>query len=419
LEVRAQFPSKLKFLFEPHRYKVARGGRGSAKSWSVARALLIQGKEKPLRIGCFREIQKSIKDSVHALLKDQIQLLGFGKEYEVLTNEIRGINGTTFLFGGLADHTVESIKSFEGLDRAWVEEGQTVSKKSWGILIPTIRKTGSEIWVTYNPDLDTDETHQRFTIKSPTDCVNELINYTDNPWFNEVLEQERLDCLRDYPKDYPNIWEGKCRPAAVGAIYYDEIEDAQNSGRICNLPYDPMLKVHVVVDLGWNDSTSIIMVQKNASEVRIIDYIEDSHKKLDEYSSMLKEKKYNWGNMYLPHDGYNENVNAASAYKILSALGWTIQAREALIEMNIEGGIKAARMIFNRCYFDKTNTVRLIECLKRYKRVVSKATNEASAPLHDEYSHGADAFRYLAVSIEQMSNDEWGGNLKYPSLGKF
>lgn len=416
--VKAQFPEKLSFLFEKYRYKVLRGGRGSAKSWSVARALLIQGKLEPLRIGCFREVQKSIKDSVHALLKDQIQLLGFGKEYEVLANEIRGTNDTQILFGGLSDHTVESIKSFEGLDRAWVEEGQTVSKKSWSILIPTIRKLESEIWVTYNPDLDTDETHQRFTIKEPSDCMNVLINYNDNPWFNQVLEQERLDCLRDYPKDYANIWEGKCRPAAVGAIYYDEIEDAQANNRICNLPYDPMLKVHVIFDLGWNDATSILMVQRNASEIRIIDYIEDSHKKLDEYSNMLKERKYNWGNVYLPHDGYNENVNAASAYKILNALGWTIQPREALIQMDVESGIKAARMIFNRCYFDKTKTVRLIECLKRYKRVVNKATNEASSPLHDEYSHGADAFRYLAVSIEQMNNDVWsGGKLNYPSLG--
>jgi phage terminase large subunit len=421
LEVRAQFPAKLKFLFEPHRYKIARGGRGSAKSWSVARALLIQGKENSLRIGCFREIQKSIKDSVHALLKDQIELLGFGKEYEVLNNEIRGANGTTFLFGGLADHTVESIKSFEGLDRAWIEEGQTVSKKSWGILIPTIRKDGSEIWVTYNPDLDTDETHQRFTIKDPTDCVNVLINYNDNPWFNSVLEQERLDCLRDYPKDYPNIWEGKCRPAAAGAIYYDEMESAQNNEQIINLPYDPKLKVHVIVDLGWNDAMSIIMVQKNLSEVRIIDYIEDSHKKLSEYSSLLKEKKYNWGTMYLPHDGYNEDVKAESAYKILTGLGWDIPPRESLIEMGVEEGIKAARMTFPRCYFDKAKTVRLVECLKRYKRNINTSTDEANKPRHDEYSHGADAFRYLAVNVEQMTNDDWNksGKLNYPSLGKF
>ena len=340
MEVRAQFPSKLKFLFEPHRYKVLRGGRGSAKSWSVARALLIQGKQQPLRIGCFREVQKSIKDSVHALLKDQIQMLGFGAEYEVLTNEIRGRNGTQFLFGGLADHTVESIKSFEGLDRAWVEEGQTVSKKSWSILIPTIRKDGSEIWITYNPDLDTDETHQRFTVNEPPDCVNVLINYTDNPWFNSVLEMERLSCLRDYPKDYPNIWEGKCRPAAVGAIYYDEMEDAEANGRLCNVPYDPKLKVHVVVDLGWNDSMAIIMVQKNASEVRVIDYIEDSHKKLSEYSQMLKERPYNWGRMFLPHDGYSQDVKADSACKILRDLGWDVPERDEIVEMDVENGIK-------------------------------------------------------------------------------
>ena len=417
MQVNAQFPDKLSFLFEPYRYKVLRGGRGSTKSWSVARALLIQGKLEPLRIGCFREIQKSIKDSVHALLKDQINLMGLGKEYEVLANEIRGNNGTQILFGGLADHTVESIKSFEGLDRCWVEEGQTVSKKSWGILIPTIRKDNSEIWVTYNPDLDTDETHQRFTIKSPTGCKNVLINYNDNPWFNSVLEQERLDCLRDYPKDYQNIWEGKCRPAAVGAIYYDEIEEAQNNDQICNVPYDPKLKVHVIVDLGWNDAMAIIMVQKSASEVRVIDYIEDSHKKLSDYSRILKALPYNFGTMYLPHDGYTQDVKADSAYNILTGLGWTIPPRDGFVEMNVENGIKAARMLFNRCYFDKTKTVRLIECLKRYKRSINQTTQTANQPLHDEYSHGSDAFRYLSVNIELMTNDDWGVDLKYPSLG--
>jgi phage terminase large subunit len=418
-EVRAQFPSKLRYLFEPHRYKVARGGRGSAKSWSFARALLIQAEAEELRIGCFREVQKSIKDSVHALLKDQIEILGMGSEFEVLTNEIRGLrNNSQFLFGGLADHTVESIKSFEGLDRAWVEEGQTVSKKSWGILIPTIRKDGSEIWISYNPDLDTDETHQRFTIKSPTDTVNVLVNYNDNPWFNSVLEQERLDCLRDYPKDYPNIWEGKCRPAAEGAIYYDEIEAADTDGRLENAPYDPRLKVHVVVDLGWNDAMSIIMVQKNSAEIRIIDYIEDSHKKLDEYSQMLKERKYNWGRMYLPHDGYSEDVKAESACKIMRGLGWDVPEREEIVEMDVESGIKAARMIFPRVYFDKGKATRLIECLKRYRRVVNKSTNEPSTPLHDEYSHGADAFRYLALAAEQMRNEEpvWKP-INYPKGG--
>jgi phage terminase large subunit len=405
--VTAQFPEKLGFLFEPHRYKVARGGRGSGKSWSFARALLILASQSKLRIACFREIQKSIKDSVHRLLGDQIELLGLGGDYEILQNEIRNIRtGSVFLFSGLSDLTSDSIKSFEGVDIAWVEEGQTTSKRSWSILIPTIRKNGSEIWISYNPDLETDETHDRFAINPPDDCVSVLMNYHDNPWFPEVLEQERLTCLARYPKDYGNIWEGKCRPAAEGAIYYDEMQEIQDEGRIINLPHDAKYKTHVIVDLGWNDAMSIIMVQKNISELRIIDYIEDSHKKLSEYSQMLKERQYNWGRMIIPHDGYNESVAAASPYKILSDLGWSIPPRQDLVEMNVENGIKATRMIFNRCYFDKDKTARLVECLKRYRRSVPKSTNESRTPVHDEYSHGADAFRYMALAIDQLNTSE-------------
>lgn len=419
MEARAKFPEKLGFLFYPKRYKVARGGRGSAKSWSFARALLILASQSTLRVGCFREVQKSISDSVHKLLSDQIQILGLGNQYQVLNDAIRNIrNGSEFLFAGLSDKTAESIKSFEGLDIAWVEEAQAVSKRSWSILIPTIRKDGSEIWVSYNPDLETDETHQRFTIDPPLDCVSVLVNYSDNPWFPAVLEQERLECKRRYPKDYPNIWEGKCRPAAEGAIYYDEMESVTNNGQIINLPYDPKLKVHIVVDLGWNDAMSIGLVQKNVSEIRIIDYIEDTHRKLTDYSQELRERKYNWGKMFIPHDGYNERVESPSAYRILKDLDWDIPSREELVEMNIENGIKATREIFPRCYFDKVKTARLIECLKRYRRVVPRNTNEPRSPMHDEFSHGADMFRYLALAEPQMKNESHSWKpIKYSNIG--
>ena len=145
------FPEKLQPLFQPNRLKVAHGGRGSAKSWGFARALLIEAARTPLRVLCTREIQKSIKDSVHRLLNDQIQAMGLGHLYDVFDTEIRGKNGSLFLFAGLAQHTVESIKSFEGVDRVWIEEAQTVTKRSWDVLTPTIRKNGSEIWVTLNP----------------------------------------------------------------------------------------------------------------------------------------------------------------------------------------------------------------------------------------------------------------------------
>ena len=126
-----EFPQKFRFLFEPHPYKCAWGGRYGLKSWSFARALLILGASKPLRILCTREVQKSIKDSVHSLLVDQAQAVGLGAFYDPLETEIRGKNGTTFLFAGLAQHTVESIKSFEGADIVWVEEARAVSDRSW------------------------------------------------------------------------------------------------------------------------------------------------------------------------------------------------------------------------------------------------------------------------------------------------
>ena len=401
----ADFPKKLQFLFDPHRYKVAYGGRGSGKSWSMARALLLQASNKPLRILCAREIQRSIKQSVHTLLNDQIQALGLGPLYEVLETEIRSRSGSSFSFTGLATNTVESIKSFEGCDVVWIEEAQTVSKKSWDILIPTIRKPDSEIWVSFNPNIDTDDTYQRFVIEPPENARVVKVNYTDNPWFPDVLETERLHSLKTNP-DYANIWEGDCKAAVDGAIYANEIREAQENGRITTVPYDPMLKVHVVFDLGFNDSMAIILCQRGVSDIRIIKYIEDNHRTLDSFSSEIRSLNYNWGTMFLPHDGKSRDYKSGlSAEDIMRKQGWTVRIVPV---SSIESGIKIARMHFHKCYFDKSAN-RLLECLKNYKRSINSSTNEPGAPLHDEYSHGADAFRYMATSVEQMKNESWGG----------
>jgi phage terminase large subunit len=380
----------------------------------MARALLIQAANKPLRVLCAREIQKSIKQSVHTLLNDQIQLLGLGAFYEVLEAEIRGINGSSFSFTGLATNTVESIKSFEGCDVVFVEEAQTVSKKSWDILIPTIRKPNSEIWVSFNPALDTDDTYTRFVVNPPENAKVVKVNYTDNPWFPEVLEIERQHSLKTNP-DYANIWEGDCKAAVDGAIYSNEIREAQEEGHITNVPYDPMLKVHVVMDLGWNDSMSVILCQKGVSDLRIIGYIEDDHRTLDSYSAQLKNLPYNWGTMFLPHDGQSKDFkHGISAEDIMRKLGWDIRI---VPKQDIESGIKLARMNFHRIYFDKSAN-RLVECLKNYRRSINSATNEPGAPLHDEFSHGADAFRYLCTSIESMKNESWSREkIQYTNRG--
>ncbi len=411
------FPEKLSFLLTKKcRYKGAKGGRGSAKSWSFAQALLILGSTNKLRILCTREVQKSIKQSVHKLLKDQIERLGLSKFYRVLENEIRGQNGTEFSFSGLSDQTVDSIKSFEGCDIVWVEEAQSVSKRSWKTLIPTIRKEGSEIWVSFNPELDTDETYDRFITNAPEDCIIVDMNYTDNRWFPDVLEKERLHALATLPAaEYANIWEGKCMPAVVGAIYFAEISAAEEGKRVCNVPYDPMLKVHPVFDLGWNDAMAISLVQRQSSELRIIEYIEDSHKTLDHYSAELKKLNYNWGTVYLPHDGDHKNIQTGkSAKETMEALGWTVTITP---NMSVEEGIRAARMAFRRVYFDKAKSKQLVQCLKRYKRAINQQTQEAGAPFHDKWSHGADCFRYVAINADTMTNEDWGGELKYQSLG--
>jgi phage terminase large subunit len=405
----ADFPVKLEPLFRPKRYKVLYGGRGGAKSWGIARALLIQGSGRPLRVLCTREVQKSIKDSVHLLLKDQIKALGYGALFDVLQNEIRGrvgtsAEGTLFLFAGLSDLTVDSIKSFEGVDIVWVEEAHAVTKRSWSILIPTIRKDSSEIWVSFNPELDTDDTYQRFVMRPPPDTALIPIGWRDNPWFPEILRKEKDHLQKTDPEEYDNVWEGRPKLVVAGAIYKKEILKAIEDRRVRQVPYDPMLRVHTVWDLGWNDKTSIIFAQRLGGELRLIDYYEESHTTFAQDVQMLEKKGYRYGKDWLPHDARAETkaANGKSPEELLKALGRKV---EVISQDDVEQGIKAARLMFARCYFDAEKTERLFECLKRYRRRINQQTNEPEGPLHDEYSHGADAFRGLAMVADKLKND--------------
>lgn len=403
-EVRAAFPAKLRPLFRPKRYKVMHGGRGGGKSWAVARALLLMAMDRPLRILCAREIQKSMRDSVHRLLKDQIIALGMEDFFEVLDTEIRGENGSIFLFTGLQAHTVDSIKSFEGCDIVWVEEAHGVSKKSWDTLTPTIRKEGSEIWLTLNPDMDTDETYVRFIATPSDDTWVCEVNHHDNPWFPDVLEQERQKAKRTLPtEDYEHIWEGKVRRVAEGAIYRHEIDALYADGRVCRVPHDPSLPVHTIWDLGWNDAMTIILAQRGPMDVRVIGYIEDSNRTLAWYVAQLEKFPFRWGTDFIPHDGRTRNFQTGkSTEEMLRDMG---RKPRVLAQTSVEEGIKALRLVFPRCYFDKDRTARLVECLKRYRRRLHERTHEPMEPLHDEYSHGADAARYLGQAVELMKNE--------------
>lgn len=417
----ARFPKKLQFLFKPSRYKFARGGRGSGKSWGFARALILIAASKPTRVLCTREVQKSIQQSVHQLLKDQIAALGLGAFFDVQETKILGTNGSAFYFSGLSDQTADTLKSFEGVDICWCEEAQSISKNSWNILIPTIRKDGSEIWGTYNPQLESDETHQRFAIKPPPDCVSVEMNYSDNPYFPKTLEAERAHAEKTMRiDDYRHVWLGQCKPAVEGAIYFDAMSQTIAAGRIREVPHDAGLKTHVIFDLGMADSMTLILVQKVASELRIIHYIEGTQRILADYSSELRalrldDQPMNWGSVYLPHDGFHKrHQTGKDDASIMRGLGWSV---EEVPNTGVNTGIDRAREVFPRIYFNKQRTERLVECLKRYRWNISQKTGEAAHPLHDEFSHGADAFRYLALVADSITNDEWGGKLNYPSMG--
>lgn len=208
----------VKFFRQPSRYKVLYGGRGSGKSFSCARVLLGKGFESPIRILCAREIQRSISDSVHKLLCTQIDEMGLGGFYMITRDTIRGTNGTEIIFKGLRSNPQE-IKSTEGIDLCWVEEAQAVSAESWDVLIPTIRKPNSEIWLTFNPLDEQDPTYQRFVLNAPDDALVRKVNYDENPYFPEVLRRE-MEWLkaRDY-ESYLHIWEGEVRKHSNAVIF--------------------------------------------------------------------------------------------------------------------------------------------------------------------------------------------------------
>lgn len=216
MSAQVQLPDAFRFLWaeqaddgKPVRYRAAHGGRGSAKSHSFAQALILKAAEKPLRIGCFREIQKSIRDSVKRLLDDKIKASGLQGAFESTDTEIRGKNGSLFIFGGLRTNP-DAVKSTEGIDIAAVFEASRVSQRSWDLLIPTVRKPGSEIWAEWNPESETDPVDAMFRGPkgAPPGSIVRQVNWQQNPFFPEVLKQElEWDRRRD-PDKYSHIWEG-------------------------------------------------------------------------------------------------------------------------------------------------------------------------------------------------------------------
>lgn len=381
-----QVPRKLLFLFYPARFKVARGGRGGAKSRAFAAALTarsIAGKE---RILCCREIQKSIKDSVKKLIENEIERRGWGHLFTVTRDSvICEKTGSEFIFAGLRDN-VDSIKSMEGVTLCWVEEAHTMSQRSLDILVPTIREPGSELWFSYNPQFETDPVHTYFNGKNPPPgAVIVDINYTDNPWFPaELREQMEWDMARDYDK-YRHVWLGEC-------VRYSDEQVMHGVWRVAETPEPPDDTIlRYGLDFGFSVSPT--------AAVRL--WIDGA-------------------SLYIDHEVYGHGVDIDDTPALLKAIPgidrWPIKADSARPESisylnkkgfrvvaakkgtnSIEDGIARLRgydiTIHPRCKH-------LIEEFTRYSYKRDKQTDEILPIIIDEFNDGIDACRYATEGVQ-------------------
>ena len=427
MDVGADFPQALQCLFEPRRYKILYGGRGAGRSWGCARALLLIGAKRAIRVLCARELQKSLSESVHKLLSDHIMSLGLETFYTIQVDRIIGKNGTMFSFEGIKNNTAK-VKSYEGIDYCWVEEASKVSKASWGVLIPTIRKTGSEIWMTFNPELEGDYTFTRF-VKDPDlkqitskladggtfsrmesdQAIVVKMTWRDNPWFGASAMKAEMEYARKTdPDHYMNVWEGNTIQVLEGAVYAKELRAAQIQARICNVPYSPEVPVDTFWDLGRADNTAIWFAQRVAMQYRVLAYFEDSGEDITYFLRECQRREYVYGTMHLPHDAKAKRLGSKRTIEeMVRQAGYRVSI---VPKLSLSDGINAARLVLPNCWFDETECTDGLHALRhyRYKVTDGQLSNE---PLHDGASDGADAFRYMAVALKSSSHDKGAGGV--------
>lgn len=393
----AQLPDWAQRLWEPSRYKVMRGGRGSAKSRTAATALLLQACESPHRVLCAREIQKSIKDSVKRLLDDEIERLGLSSFYESTENEIRGKNGSLFIFAGLRGNSA-SVKSMEGITRCWVEEAQTISQSSLNDLVPTIRAEGSEIWFTYNPKFETDPVDVMFKADElPPSTILLHVNWQDNPWFPDVLRAEmEYDKRRDMDK-YLHIWEGQYQTSSESRVF--------KNWTIEEFDVNPEWVMRQGADWGFSVDPSVLV-----------------------QCSIVGRK------LYVPYEAYMVGCEIDALPNLFltvpGAEKWVITADSARPETisymqkhgfpKVMAAVKGARSLEEGVQFLQSFDIvvhprckHLIDELTLYSYKRDKLTDLVLPMLEDKDNHVIDALRYACEAARRTTRGkEWSKPLK-------
>jgi phage terminase large subunit len=225
------------------------------------------------------------------------------------------------------------------------------------------------------------------------------LGFRENIFLPQVLMDEQADLKERDPEAWAHVWDGQCRPAVEGAVYGAELARARDEGRLTSVPYEPSAPVHCFWDLGWSDSVSVWMAQAVGLEFRVIDFLQGSQKSVDAYVRELNQRPYVWGEDWLPHDARARTLAAAgrSIESQLRGLGRQVRIVETV---SVPDGINAARGVLGRCWFDEDRCADGLHALRHYHYKVGDDGWLARRPEHDWSSHAADAFRYLAVSLE-------------------
>lgn len=412
-------PAFAPLINTPHRFASMRGGRGGMKSEQAHKIALMLGIHQNLRICCARETMASIANSSHKLLSDAIYAHGMAKSqngpYEVQQSRIIRRDGdqvmSEFIFIGIRED-VRATKSLKGINLTIVEEAAKVSEDSWDVLEPTVMRTeGARIWLIWNPEQVTDATYKRFVLKPPTGMIEIQTSYLDNPWLPETTRILAEDAKRNDPEQYEHIWLGKPISAVKGAIFVEEMKQAEKEGRICKVPYNRLKPVHTAWDLGM-DTTAIWFVQAYADGLHFIDFYQNKGQDLSHYLIECQRKGYVYGVDNLPHDGVdallhrkgmmgNNQDKSATIQTMMRDAGRKVSVGPKLAKQD---RIRFVRSKFPQCRFDAEKCADGIQALKSYQwdRDSEEKPGEPK-PLHNFASHPADAFMEACVSVKDIT----------------
>lgn len=415
MRVDVQLPPKLIPVFSgPARYRGAYGGRGSAKTRSFAKMAAIHahrcaqaGKEGIVL--CVREFMNSLDDSSMAEIKAAIRSEGWLlPHFDIGDTYIRtACKRVEFVFVGLSRH-LDSIKSKARILLCWADEADPITETAWEKLIPTVREDDSEIWVTWNPEIEDSATDQRFRKDPPEGAKVVELNFRDNPWFPTVLDDERKSDKEKRPHSYGHIWDGDYKSHFEGAYFTSHLTAAREQGRITTVPEDPHMVVHLFTDIGGTgakaDNFVFWAAQFIGLTIKVVNHYEQQGQTIGAHLLWLRKQGYEPGRVkiWLPHDGEQQEKTIDTSYrKSFADAGYDVevvpnQGRGAAMQR-----VEKAREHFSRIWIDETKCAGGLKAIAAYHEKRDEKRKIGLGPNHDGSSHSADAFGLMCSVYEE------------------